>query len=126
VEGFAGLADVFFEGEGGGVEDDGVVSGVGGLECLGEGVGMVGVEKDGEVEFVAQAADEGGELTGSEESALAFGGADDDGYLEFAGGGEDGFQEDEVGDVEVPNGDATLRGVVENLAEGLHEGLSLF
>ena len=126
MEGFAGLVDVFVEGEGGGIEDDGVVSGMGGLEGLGEGMGVVGVEKDGEVEFVAQAADEGGELTSSEESPFAFGGADDDRYLEFAGGGEDGFQEDEVGDVEVSNGDATLLRLVENLAEGLHEGLCLF
>ena len=119
-----GLADVLVDGQRGEVEDDGVEAGAGGLLGFGEGVGVVGVEKDGDAGLFAQAADQGGDLADSHEVTLALGGSDDDGDVELAGGGDDGFEKNEVGDVEVADRHSPLLRLLDDFAQGLHEHTS--
>ena len=123
-DGFFGLADVLVDGQRGEVEDDGIEAGAGGFFGLGEGVGVVGIEKDGHAGLFAQAADQSGDLADSHEVTLALGGSDDDGDVEFAGGGDDGFEENKVRDVEVADRHSPLLRLLENLAQGLHERAS--
>ena len=119
-DGFFRLADVLVDRQRGEIEDDGIEAGAGGFLGPGEGMGVVGVEKDGDAGLFAQAADQSGDLADAHEVALALGGADDDGDAELTGGGDDGFQENEVGDVEVADRHSPLLRLLDDFAQGLH------
>ena len=109
--------DVFIEGEFGGVEDNEIETGFGSFDGFFEGVGVIGVEVDGELEFVADAFEEGGGLASADEFAFAFGNADDDGDFEFAGGVGDGFEDYEFGEIKVAHGFVLGVDGLEGLAE---------
>ena len=66
-----GLADVFFEGECGEIEDDGVEAGLGCFDGFGQGVSVVCVEEDGEASFFAETSDQSTDRTCSHELAFS-------------------------------------------------------
>jgi hypothetical protein len=66
---------------------------------------MIRVQKDGEIEFLAKALDQRGDLTRPHERALSFGGAHQRRDLEFSRRREDGFQQNQIGNVEMSHGD---------------------
>jgi len=115
-DGLPGLADIFFEGQGGKIKDDGIESGFGSLDAFRERMGVIGVEENGEVKFLAQAADESGDLTSAYKVALALGQTYEHGNVEFAGSGEYGFQENEVRNIEMADGLAGLLGLLQQIA----------
>ena len=65
------LADVFFKGQGGKIEDDGVKARFGYFQALGEVVGVIRIQENGKIVFFAQTAYEGGDLPSSHKLALA-------------------------------------------------------
>jgi len=62
---------------------------------------MIGVKKNGEVEFLAQTPNEGGNLTYSHKFTLALGQTNQDRHVHFLSGGERRFQENQVRNIEV-------------------------
>ena len=57
-----GLAHIFGGGQGRHIKDDGVKPGIGSLHRLREGVRMICIKEDREVEFLPQTSDESGNL----------------------------------------------------------------
>ena len=90
-DGLPGLAHVLLKGQRGKVKDDRVKASLHGLHRLGERMGMVGIEKDGKVEFLTQASHQGRERTSSNKLTLSLGRANQHGDLQFARGREDGL-----------------------------------
>src|ERR1700723_1034554 len=68
-------------------------------------MGVVGIQEDGKVEFLAQTAHNSGELPRSRKLPFSFRSANHNRHLQFTRSLKDTFQQDEIGDVEVPNGD---------------------
>src|SRR5579862_7765677 len=67
-----GLANILFDGQGRKIEDDRVKARLCGFEPLRERVRMIGVKKNREIEFLAQASNESCNLTSSHKLALSF------------------------------------------------------
>jgi len=64
-------------------------------------MGMVRVEKDGEIEFLTQAPHQGRELPNPDKLTLPLGRADQHRNFQFARGREDRLEQDQVGNVEM-------------------------
>jgi hypothetical protein len=111
-DGGFGLGDVFFQRQRGAIENDHVEAGASGLFSTGEGVSMVGVEKNGVRELVAIGVYERGGLAYAEKIALTFRDADDNGDIELASGGNDGFECGELGEIEMAKRDAIALGLL--------------
>jgi len=70
------------------VKDNGIKAGFCRLDALGEGVRMVCVKKNGEVEFLAQTSHESRNLTSAHKLTLTLGQTNQDWHVQFSGGGE--------------------------------------
>ena len=62
---------------------------------------MVGIQENGEVEFLAQTSYKCRDLADSHKRALPFGQTNQDRHIHFTSGREDRFQQHQVGDIEV-------------------------
>src|SRR5579871_6353377 len=85
---------------------------------------VVGVQEDGVVKFVPQTSHKNRELLGSRKLPFPLRSANDNRHVQFTRSFEDTFQQDEVGYVEVPNGDTVSSRVLNYFNEVLHWLLS--
>jgi hypothetical protein len=76
---------------------------------------MIGVQEDREIEFIAQAPHESADLAHAEKFALAFRYTYDYGNVQALRRSEDGLQNDEIGDIEMADGDPTVLRLFQNL-----------
>ena len=116
LHGVAGLAHVFVERQRGKIEDDGIEAGVRGFERFGQRMGVISVQVDRKIEFVAQAFHQRGHLAHAEKSAFAFRHADHDRHAQLARRREDAHENIIVANVEMPHGDFVFLRLLQNLA----------
>src|SRR5262249_30834968 len=83
-----GLAHVLLERQRGSVEDDGIKPGPGRFQSLLQGMRMICVEKNWEIEILAQTLHQSRKLTDSHKLALALRRTNQDRDLQFLRGGE--------------------------------------
>jgi hypothetical protein len=84
-----GLTHILLERQRGKVKDDRVEASLHGLHRFGERMRMVGIEKDGKVEFLTEGSYQSRELTSSDKLTLFLGRAHQDRDFQFARGRED-------------------------------------
>src|SRR5262249_7970934 len=72
-DGLPGLAHILLKRQRGQVKDDRVKASLHGLHCFGQRMSMVGIEKDGKVEFLTQASHKSRERTSSDKLTLSLG-----------------------------------------------------
>src|ERR1700736_6596567 len=98
-----GLTHVFLEWQRGKVEDDGIKPGLGCFDSLRQGVGMIRVKEDREIEFFPQTLYKSRNLTDSYKLALAFGHTNQDRDLQFLRRAEYSLQPNQIGDIKMPD-----------------------
>ena len=76
---------------------------------------VVGIQVDGKVEFLTQTSHKSRELPRSRKLPFSLRSANDNRHVQFTRSFEDTFQQDQIGDVEVPNGDTVSSRVLELL-----------
>jgi hypothetical protein len=81
-------------------------------------MGVVSVQEDGKVVFLAQTLDKSRNLGDADELAFAFGNAHDDRQVLFASRLEHGFEGDEFWNVEMANRRSRGIGVLQNFKQG--------
>ena len=86
VNGLSGKLDVPFQGRSGNIEADHIVARFRRFDRMFQGMGVIGIEEDRVVEFLAQAGDHGDSLADTDEVALALGSADQYWHFQSARG----------------------------------------
>ena len=81
---------------------------------------VVGIQEDGVVEFLTQTSHKSRQLLRSRKRPFSLRSANDDRHVQFTCSFEDTFQQDEIGYVEVPNGDTVSSRVLHYFNEVLH------
>src|SRR5580700_3341272 len=81
---------------------------------------VVGIQEDGIVKFLTQTSHKSHELPRSRKLPFSPRSANDNRHVQFTSSFEDAFQQDEIGDVEVPNGDAISSRILNYFNEFLH------
>src|SRR5215469_5385698 len=81
---------------------------------------VVRIEKDGEVEFLAQTAHQSRKLANTDKVALPFRCTYQDRDVQFARRGEYSLQQNQVGNIKVANGDAVFLCLRQRITQPLH------
>src|SRR5262245_28846617 len=89
---FFGLPHILLERQRGSVEDDGIKPASGSFDGLHQGMCMICVEKNREIEIFPQTLNQSRNLTDSHKLALALGRTNEDRDLQFLRGGEHRLQ----------------------------------
>src|SRR5919199_2468148 len=102
------------------IKNDCIVTGVSRFDSTIERVRMICVQKNGKVEFFAQASHQSAGLTYSDKFSFAFRNSDNYGNFQSVRRFKDRFQHEEVSDIEVTDGHSVVLSVLQNSAQIEH------
>src|ERR1700722_13091737 len=117
---FSRLPDVLFERQGGEVENNRVEPCLCDFLRARAGVRMVRIEKDREVKLIAQTLHQSCDLADSHKGTFTFGCANDHWHMYVPRSSKHCFQQNEVRDVEVPDGFTAYSRLAQDIPQRLH------
>jgi hypothetical protein len=119
-DGSARLLRILVDRQLGAIDDDLVVAAPGRVLGLLQRARVIGVQEQGETELVTEGLDGRHGLAHSQEGSLALGHTDHHRHRQLSGGGRHRLERDQVGEVEVPDGDVAPLGGLQDFTQRAH------
>jgi hypothetical protein len=116
----SGSAHILLEGQRRKVKHDGIKPRLGCFEGLRQGMRMISVEKDREIEFFPQTMHQSGNLTGTHELALTLGSANEHRHVDLSCRSEHCIQQNGICDVEMTDCHPIFLRLLYNSSQALH------